>query len=672
MISVQHNMLAENAKRMFNVNTNKNAKLAEKLSSGYKINRAADDAAGLAVSEKMRRQVRGIGQAADNIKDGIGYVQTAEGALNEAQDILQRINQLSVKAANGTNTVSDRAYINSEVQQLKAELSRIFSTTTFNEQRIWEDRKGVEHIDFVRKDAVTFNGSSTSLANMGGVTNENCGVLATQSDYTIDADDNGIMVKWTGYDGNAYKTERVSWDDITVDSNGVYSFNMEDYFGIKDGTNKLYTYDANTGEYNPVFKHKVSFTVNSHATRKDIISSINGAKMDSSPSAHMSVNNGDCNNISGNRNADGVYVSSVSLTYPAAYVSWEKGNGNGYNFNEPDEDFIEPASTAGNLMKDPIAENNDNGVWSFSFQMQGIGSVTANSTSMTFYSDDSSLYKTNDENVWWYYDNYKKPHPTGRYLGSGTLATLKDGLTGNRGVISALNGGSTDTGSGSIRLNFTLTPDNKSLTFGENTSLTTVGSFSIYIPVSKGDDSQAILGKIERALNSSSVLDFTRSNDYAYIDGPRGTSTKIDIPVYSIDYEEGKEYKNFWVQAGAEAGQHIDIEYESLSLYALGMQDTDTLTVESASRAINEVKGALQVVSDQRSLFGAYQNRLEHAYNINKNVEENTQASESLIRDTDIADAMMEYSINNILLQAGTSMLTQANQSSQLITQLLG
>ena len=672
MISVQHNMLAENAKRMFNVNTNKNAKLAEKLSSGYKINRAADDAAGLAVSEKMRRQVRGIGQAADNIKDGIGYVQTAEGALNEAQDILQRINQLSVKAANGTNTVSDRAYINSEVQQLKAELSRIFSTTTFNEQRIWEDRKGVEHIDFVRKDAVTFNGSSTSLANMGGVTNENCGVLATQSDYTIDADDNGIMVKWTGYDGNAYKTERVSWDDITVDSNGVYSFNMEDYFVIKDGTNKLYTYDANTGEYNPVFKHKVSFTVNSHATRKDIISSINGAKMDSSPSAHMSVNNGDCNNISGNRNADGVYVSSVSLTYPAAYVSWEKGNGNGYNFNEPDEDFIEPASTAGNLMKDPIAENNDNGVWSFSFQMQGIGSVTANSTSMTFYSDDSSLYKTNDENVWWYYDNYKKPHPTGRYLGSGTLATLKDGLTGNRGVISALNGGSTDTGSGSIRLNFTLTPDNKSLTYGENTSLTTVGSFSIYIPVSKGDDSQAILGKIERALNSSSVLDFTRSNDYAYIDGPRGTSTKIDIPVYSIDYEEGKEYKNFWVQAGAEAGQHIDIEYESLSLYALGMQDTDTLTVESASRAINEVKGALQVVSDQRSLFGAYQNRLEHAYNINKNVEENTQASESLIRDTDIADAMMEYSINNILLQAGTSMLTQANQSSQLITQLLG
>lgn len=673
MISVQHNMLAENANRQFNVNTKKNAKLAEKLSSGYKINRAADDAAGLAVSEKMRRQVRGISQAADNIKDGIGYVQTAEGALNEAQDILQRVNELAVKAANGTNTVSDRAYINSEVQQLKAELSRIFSTTTFNEQRIWEDRKGVERVDLVSQNAVTFNGSATSPA-AGGVTNENCGVLAASGGYELEANDqDGIRVTWTGYDSKNYSTEWVPWDEVATDSNGVYSFNMEDYFGVKDGTNKLYTFNTGTGEYDPVLKKTVSFTVNPHATRQDIIDSINGARMSSSPSAFMSVNNGDCNNISSNRNSDGVYVLSPSLRYPAAYISWANGNGDGYNFDEPDEDFIEPGSTAGNLTKDPITENNDSGVWSFSFTMKGIGSVTANSTSMEFFSDDGGLFKPGDKGTWWYYDEYyKENRPTGIYVGSGTLATLKNGLTGNRGVISAANGGSTDTGTGSIYLNFTLTPDNKSFTYGENISLTSVGSFSIYIPVSKGDDSQAILGKIERALNSSTVLDFTRRSDSATIYGLRGTSTKINVPVYSIDYEAGAEYKNFWVQAGAEAGQHIDIEYESLSLWALGMQDTDTLTVESASRAINEVKGALQIVSDQRSLFGAYQNRLEHAYNINKNVEENTQASESLIRDTDIADAMMEYSINNILLQAGTSMLTQANQSSQLITQLLG
>lgn len=125
------------------------------------------------------------------------------------------------------------------------------------------------------------------------------------------------------------------------------------------------------------------------------------------------------------------------------------------------------------------------------------------------------------------------------------------------------------------------------------------------------------------------------------------------------------------MQAGTEGGQHIDIKYEALSTIALGMENTNTRTTESAGSAINEVRGALQIVSEQRSAFGAYQNRLEHAQNINANVEENTQSAESLIRDTDIADTMLEYSINNILMQAGTSMLTQANQSKQSILELL-
>lgn len=113
------------------------------------------------------------------------------------------------------------------------------------------------------------------------------------------------------------------------------------------------------------------------------------------------------------------------------------------------------------------------------------------------------------------------------------------------------------------------------------------------------------------------------------------------------------------------------MQYEALSTLALGIGNTNVLTQESASRAIDEVKGALQMVSEQRSTFGAYQNRIEHARNINANVEENTQAAESRIRDSDIADLMMEYSINNILMQAGTSMLTQANQGSQSILELL-
>ena len=133
---VQHNLRAMNSNRMLGVTTASQAKSTEKLSSGYKINRAADDAAGLAISEKMRRQVRGLTQAVANAQDGISAVQTAEGALNEVHDMLQRMNELAVKAANGTNQSEDDSYIQSEVSALIAEIDRVSSTTTFNERNL--------------------------------------------------------------------------------------------------------------------------------------------------------------------------------------------------------------------------------------------------------------------------------------------------------------------------------------------------------------------------------------------------------------------------------------------------------------------------------------------------------------------------------------------------------
>ena len=133
---VQHNLTAMNSSRMLNITTSTQAKSTEKLSSGYKINRAADDAAGLAISEKMRRQIRGLTQASSNAQDGISCVQTAEGALAEVHDMLQRMTELAVKAANGTQTSADRGYINQEVQALVSEIDRVASTTTFNEQNL--------------------------------------------------------------------------------------------------------------------------------------------------------------------------------------------------------------------------------------------------------------------------------------------------------------------------------------------------------------------------------------------------------------------------------------------------------------------------------------------------------------------------------------------------------
>ena len=133
---VQHNLRAMNSNRMLGVTSSTQSKSTEKLSSGYKINRAADDAAGLAISEKMRRQIRGLTQASANAQDGISCVQTAEGALNEVHDMLQRMNELAVKAANGTNQEEDRSYIQSEVDQLITEIDRVSTTTTFNEKML--------------------------------------------------------------------------------------------------------------------------------------------------------------------------------------------------------------------------------------------------------------------------------------------------------------------------------------------------------------------------------------------------------------------------------------------------------------------------------------------------------------------------------------------------------
>ena len=130
---VQHNLTAMNSNRMLGVTTKTQAKSTEKLSSGYKINRAADDAAGLSISEKMRKQIRGLTQASSNAQDGISTVQTAEGALNEVQDMLQRMNELAVKSANGTNSADDRSYIQNEIDQLVTEIDRVSTTTKFNE-----------------------------------------------------------------------------------------------------------------------------------------------------------------------------------------------------------------------------------------------------------------------------------------------------------------------------------------------------------------------------------------------------------------------------------------------------------------------------------------------------------------------------------------------------------
>ena len=170
---VQHNLTAMNSNRMLGLTSSAQAKSTEKLSSGYKINRAADDAAGLAISEKMRRQIRGLSKASENASDGISLVQTAEGALAEVHDMLQRMNELAVQAANGTNMTADRSYLQSEVAQLQAEIDRVAESVTFNEQKLldgtFKDNKIVLQVGSEGNDenTIQFNIDKMDAAGLG-------------------------------------------------------------------------------------------------------------------------------------------------------------------------------------------------------------------------------------------------------------------------------------------------------------------------------------------------------------------------------------------------------------------------------------------------------------------------------------------------------------------------
>ena len=186
---VQHNLTAMNSNRMLGLTQSSQAKSTEKLSSGYKINRAADDAAGLSISEKMRKQIRGLTQASANAEDGISTVQTAEGALNEVQDMLQRMNELAVKASNGTNSENDRTYIQNEIDQLTTEIDRVAETTKFNETYLLKgDKDAVKGYSYTYGKATAANAAICGKLNTTA-TGSNTGLrVKVETDGTVSAE----------------------------------------------------------------------------------------------------------------------------------------------------------------------------------------------------------------------------------------------------------------------------------------------------------------------------------------------------------------------------------------------------------------------------------------------------------------------------------------------------
>ena len=201
---VQHNLTAMNSNRMLGVTTGLQAKSSEKLSSGYKINRAADDAAGLSISEKMRKQINGLDRASTNAQDGVSAVQTAEGALTEVHSMLQRMNELAVQAANGTNSTDDRQAIQDEIDQLVTEIDRVAETTKFNESYLLKgDASKTAEVSFYKAQyaGTVYLAGSTTAATSDEIADAVAqGQKLYNTGTAADQDDEHLAVKGTDYD----------------------------------------------------------------------------------------------------------------------------------------------------------------------------------------------------------------------------------------------------------------------------------------------------------------------------------------------------------------------------------------------------------------------------------------------------------------------------------------
>ena len=492
---VQHNLTAMNSNRMLGVTTGAQAKSTEKLSSGYKINRAADDAAGLAISEKMRKQIRGLTQASANAQDGISTVQTAEGALTEVHDMLQRMNELAVKSANGTNSESDRAAIQSEIDQLTTEIDRVAETTKFNETYLLKGDKDAPMGTSYSYKTMSAAKTATASFNTDAATNLSVSFSAATADGVNTSDINELVKALKNQGLNA--TAKSEWD-ATLSTPAAKS------------TTYSVALNGDAAE-----KYKVTTTA--------------------ATSGNFTV------------------FSSTGVTLGTISVS-------GYN----------KTASASTDYSHTITFNADK-----------ITAAASTAAEAAYYDRDGNKISANA------LDDYF----TTNYVGSAT-------------------------------------------------------SGSTY--------AKADATKVYDAVGNETTL--------------------VASEVGAVRDKTGALQVGLHVGADSTSNNQITMNIEAMSSKGLGINGlkVDGTDDTNALDAIESIKAAISKVSAQRSDLGAVQNRLEHTIKNLDNVVENTTSAESQIRDTDMASEMVKYSNNNILAQAGTSMLAQANQSNQGVLSLLG
>ena len=669
---VQHNLTAINANRMLGITQGTLSSSTEKLSSGYKINRAADDAAGLSISEKMRKQIRGLTKASSNAEDGISAVQTAEGALQEVTDMLQRMNELAVQASNGTNSTTDRQSIQDEIDQLTTEIDRVAETTKFNETYLLKgNAEGTSSSQLVNAHDAGLAGKlvdngKTAKFTVDSKLNEGDKVTIAGAEYTIGTDAAGKSGT-DGYKQLAADTTAVKAGDSLTDKSSSITYTIVDKAGFSDvqssatGALKLksgssaftithddgstVTYDVNdtaaagkisAADAEDLIKQELAAGSKVTMTKDTNGNSCNIEVVDklTTTGANREISSYDSNLIT----AAGTNQSTVdNLAKAAGFTAGvtDMAEGDSVTINGEKTTYLKNAPAAASDISDIISKLDDGAKVQIS---RDGGNGTKNAVTYT-------VGKTTDvvNNVY-------------------TVADLADLIQHGDDVAIATSATDYDAINEAAAKGITIAKDGTTLT-NVYTSVGNVKSEDSDV-ISKADALQKIADELQKAssIGTDTAATVVNNND--------GT---FEINKGSV---EVKDKLNFSLHVGADADMtnKITVNLESMSAAGLGIKgiNVNDETGMSATYAVDSIEDAIKKVSSQRSALGAVQNRLEHTIKNLDNVVENTTAAESQIRDTDMATEMVKYSNSNILAQAGQSMLAQANQSNQGVLSLLG
>ncbi len=652
---INNNLMAMNTHHQYAINNNKASKATEKLSSGLRINQAADDAAGLAISEKMRAQIRGLNQASRNSQDGISLIQTAEGALTETHSILQRMRELSVQSASDTNESIDRSAIQAEIDQLTAEIDEIAGKTEFNSMKLL-------NVSSVSSVHTSLPVTSVNPGSGFGVINgfSGMGSVAAPSSI-ITSSQQGVRADW-----------------LTAITHGG-SF-------LNGGTGTL-------------FFHGTTLTINTNnggVTTGSIM-------VDSTNTAHIDIDY----HATETEMAEAIVMAfnSVKAVYGSAsnayYFNYETiGNqlhitagAMGAQYNPGVMDFANTSNgitTADLPLPTTLGAYEVTGEYSFMIDkaIEHIGTqLDIGGQVFTAVASGASGDQFNvgtDENA-------QAQSIAAAINGNATLsarfiATANANeliLTEKMGHATGVDlswidivGDTRSTGEYDFSINSPAAVGGKYTVNGTDITVTDNpldAGITAGIAVLYNASQNAQADNLRAAINANAALSTKYSasalNNTITLTQKAGQEGLEDVQV-TADSGAASSF-NATLQVGANTGETIDIAINSMSAAALHVDTLNVTTHTNASAAVTTIGSAINTVSAERAKLGAYQNRLEHKINNLDTSSENLQAAESRIRDVDMAAEMTEYTKNNILVQAATAMLAQANQAPQNVLSLL-